>query len=238
MPAFQYWITGTSLFLAGSFVFTVAVGLIGIREMISHKAFMILMVFAVALSFLAWRTAAKQEEVSATQETHSRELENKIGDLNSQLATIAQSNKKQEDQLSNVVAQNKEFEDNLAKIANAANLNPNQSTQALADQIINKLGAIDKRLTSVENPPRENNKLYQGKNAVALVLGIVQNGNSVTLQRISSSAPLDFSTQFFLQQAILNCAAAPPSGDMVAGAEHQIIYFNLSCQIVGLAPQP
>jgi uncharacterized protein YdbL (DUF1318 family) len=143
LPAPDFWFTGTSLFLAGSFVFTIAVGLIGIREMISQRKFLVLMVFAVLLSGLAWRTAAKQEEDSAKQGTV-------IDSLNGQLSNIGASNKKQEDELGNLAVQNKSLEETLAKIANAANLNPNQSAETLANEIIKRLPGAPWHLTDDE----------------------------------------------------------------------------------------
>jgi hypothetical protein len=51
--------------LAGSFAFTIAVGLIGIRAMISDRIFVIFLFAAVNLSLLAWYSAARQEADSA-----------------------------------------------------------------------------------------------------------------------------------------------------------------------------
>ena len=65
IPSAVYWFSGTALFLAGSFIFGVVVGLIGIREMISDRTFWSFLVVAVVLGLLAWYTAAKQERDSA-----------------------------------------------------------------------------------------------------------------------------------------------------------------------------
>jgi uncharacterized protein YdbL (DUF1318 family) len=143
LPAADFWFTGTSLFLAGSFAFTIAVGLIGIKEMISQRKFMVLMVFAILLSGLAWRTAAKQEEDSAKQGTV-------IDSLNGKLSNIRDSNKAQEDQLGTLATQNKNLQETLSKIANAANLNPNQSAETLANEIIKRLPGAPWHLTDDE----------------------------------------------------------------------------------------
>jgi hypothetical protein len=150
IPAPHFWFSNAALFLAGSFAFTVLVGLIGIRQMISNRVFSILLVVAIALSALAWCTAAKQEEDSTIQASHSLDLEGKIGNLNGQLAAITQSNKKQEEQLSKVASQNTELQGSMAKIAGAANLNPNQSAERLADEIIKRLPGAPWHLTDDE----------------------------------------------------------------------------------------
>ncbi|MBI2716642.1 MAG: hypothetical protein HYX37_19680 [Rhizobiales bacterium] len=65
MPSIDHWFSGAALFLAGSFLFTIAVGIIGIREMISDKIFLVFLFAAVNLGLLAWYTAAKQERDTA-----------------------------------------------------------------------------------------------------------------------------------------------------------------------------
>ncbi len=62
LPALENWFSGSAVFLAGSFVFTVVVGLIGIRTMVPDRLFIFLLFVALNLSLLAWYVAARQEE--------------------------------------------------------------------------------------------------------------------------------------------------------------------------------
>lgn len=64
MPSFSFWLSGAALFLAGSFAFTVVVGLIGIRELVQRRTFAAFVLVAIILSGLAWYTAAAQEQTS------------------------------------------------------------------------------------------------------------------------------------------------------------------------------
>ena len=65
MPSVSHWFSGPAPYLALSFVFAVVVSLIGIRDNISSKAFVALVVVVACLSLLAWYTAAKQEGENA-----------------------------------------------------------------------------------------------------------------------------------------------------------------------------
>ncbi len=65
MPTLQYWFSGAAFYLAASFAFGIFVGLIGIKNMVSDKAFFFLIVIAVNITLFAWRTAALQEEQNA-----------------------------------------------------------------------------------------------------------------------------------------------------------------------------
>jgi hypothetical protein len=64
LPPIQYWFSGTALFLAGSFVIATAMGLIGIKNMISNTIAKGLMIAALALLAIGWWSAAKQEKQS------------------------------------------------------------------------------------------------------------------------------------------------------------------------------
>src|ERR1700693_1007546 len=101
LPAFQYWISGTALFLAGSFAFSLAVGLIGIKEMVSKKVLGFLMAASIILSFLAWRTAAQQESDSSSSDE-------RIGALQDAVNGEKADTKRQLD------AQSKQFEGSIA----------------------------------------------------------------------------------------------------------------------------
>ncbi|MGH7456000.1 MAG: hypothetical protein ACRENG_31895 [bacterium] len=65
MPGLQYWFSGTALFLPVSFAITVVIGLVGIKDMISGKWIISLMVLSFIVTLIAWYTAAKQEKESA-----------------------------------------------------------------------------------------------------------------------------------------------------------------------------
>jgi hypothetical protein len=65
LPEFQYWVTGTSLYLAGSFAFAIVVGVAGLRDKVSEKALVACLVVAACLSCFAWLTAARQEKDNA-----------------------------------------------------------------------------------------------------------------------------------------------------------------------------
>jgi hypothetical protein len=66
------------------------------------------------------------------------------------------------------------IQDAMAKIAGAAKIDPNQSAQALADQIIDELSALQaqiaqtaSRVTTLEHPPHNPDFLYQDDKVVA-----------------------------------------------------------------------
>lgn len=65
MPAIHYWLSGASLFLAGSFILTIIVGLIAIRDLISNKFIVVLVIAALILMGIGWWSTAKQENASA-----------------------------------------------------------------------------------------------------------------------------------------------------------------------------
>jgi hypothetical protein len=122
-PAAHFWFSGTALFLACSFVFTVLIGLIGIKKMISRPTFWILIAFALVLSGLAWRTAAQQQ---------SDEVEN-----NAKITKMQAT---------------------LDKIANSANVSPNQSVDDIATAVIAKFQPLQKQVDAlsrgVESPEK------------------------------------------------------------------------------------
>ena len=65
LPELQYWFSGTSLFLAGSFAFATVVSVAGLRDKISGKRFVGCLIAAACLSCFAWVVAARQERDSA-----------------------------------------------------------------------------------------------------------------------------------------------------------------------------
>jgi hypothetical protein len=68
MPGLQYWFSVAALWLAGSFVITVILGIMGIRTMIPNKIAVFLIGMALLVMLLGWWTAAEQEEASAKRE--------------------------------------------------------------------------------------------------------------------------------------------------------------------------
>jgi PBP1b-binding outer membrane lipoprotein LpoB len=296
-PAFHFWFTGTALFLAGSFIFTVIVALIGIREMVTHKQFAALILAALLLSGLAWRTAAKQEADSAAQDTTAQQLQaqitglkgqltksgtstdsrltgletkadqeavlikkiaaaanintdqstdaltnqiiSRLADVDGRLAVVQQQNTTLMSQNGQLIGKNTDMDADLKRIAEAANLKPtSQSPEGISNQIIQYLASLDSRLHSVEYPPRDPNSLYDGPRVVAQVAIAGQPVNGAfTLAGMTSSAPFNFSKTYFLQTAVIKCDATPATGTVSFGAESHYEYHNVSCKIVGRAPQ-
>jgi hypothetical protein len=62
MPSLEHWFSGSALFLALSFLFAAAVGIFGIKEMISERWLLGLMLLITNLTAFAWYVAAKQEQ--------------------------------------------------------------------------------------------------------------------------------------------------------------------------------
>jgi hypothetical protein len=234
IPALHFWFSGAAPFLAGSFAFTVAVGLIGIRQVISHRTFAFLLVVAIALSGLAWHTAAKQEEDSATEAKHSLDLEGNIGDLKGQLSTITQSNKTQEEQLAKLASQNTELQNNLAKIANAANLNPNQSADKIAAAVIAKIEPLQKQVDILSQRPKDT--LYQDNLPIgrAARWAINDDHTLVTLQGLATTQELDFSKDMEMQGLRLSCnSPTGVEGILGIGTVHQFQYGDTFCKVLG-----
>ncbi|HUA52973.1 MAG TPA: hypothetical protein VMB81_12465 [Candidatus Sulfotelmatobacter sp.] len=89
MPPLSFWFTGTSLYLFFSFAFVVGVALVGIRDMISGRLFIILIGAAIVLAFFAWRTAAIQERDAAEQKQRNDRLDAQNDSLSDGLGKIA-----------------------------------------------------------------------------------------------------------------------------------------------------
>ena len=134
MPPIGFWFTGTAVYFFISAAYAIAVSLIGIRPMMAPKVFYVLLVVAVVLSILAWRTAAIQERDSSTQSKS-------ISDLQNSNIAIAKSLLDQERKLTDLSLQNTNLSDSVSKIAKAASIDPNQSSQDVAARIVDKLSA-------------------------------------------------------------------------------------------------
>jgi hypothetical protein len=81
MPPLQYWFSGAALFLAGSFVLGVVLGLIGIKDAISHKVIALLFAASLALLFMGWKSAARQEQQSVKRDADNDEMKRTVGDI-------------------------------------------------------------------------------------------------------------------------------------------------------------
>lgn len=104
MPSIEHWISGTALFLTFSFTFTIIVGVIGIKTMVSRKWFWILTAVAALLSLSAWRHAAIQNE-------QKNEIQQRAHNL----------------------------EKDVRRMADTLKVNLDQSVEALAKEIIDRL---------------------------------------------------------------------------------------------------
>jgi hypothetical protein len=201
MPPLACWFSGTALFLAGSFSFTIAVGLIGIKEMISDRFFIIFLFAAVNLSLLAWYTAAKQASDSA--------------DLTA----------------------------SIQKIAGTANINPNQSAQALADEIIKRLEPLKEGLDSTKkevdrlvNPPRVPDGIYQNNRLVGTAINPVidSNNKTVSFQVLSGATNMDIASRFEFRDLILMLEQKGVVSEQGAmGVVTRRDYGQVLCRIVG-----
>lgn len=85
LPELQYWLSGTSLYLAGSFAFVTVVGVAGLRDKISGKALAGSLFAAACLSCFAWVTAARQEKDSADLKQNIFRIANSLS-INSNLS--------------------------------------------------------------------------------------------------------------------------------------------------------
>lgn len=104
MPPIEFWVTGTALYLFVSFVFVVAVALIGIKTMISGRLFTLLIGAAVVLAFFAWRTAAIQERDASEQKKRNDELAQGIAEIATSLKVTLNANQLATQPVEKVVA--------------------------------------------------------------------------------------------------------------------------------------
>jgi hypothetical protein len=226
LPPPHFWFTGAALFLAGSFAFTVLVGLIGIRQMISNRIFMVLLIVAAVLSALAWRTAAKQAEDEDAQQANA-------ATLSGQLTTITASNKKQEEQLAKVATQNSELQGILAKIAGAADVSLNQSANEIAAAVIAKIEPLQKEVEALSKRPSD--ELYQDGLPLGKIVGLNLNADKTiaSFQAIGTERLIDFGKEVELQGARLSCNSVGPTGFLRMGITVQYTYSNVTCKVLG-----
>jgi hypothetical protein len=130
---------------------------------------------------------------------------------------------------------------NIKRIADTTNVNPNQSAQALADQIIGRISPMQKDLADAKEKlgkltVRQKDVLYQDGLPIARAAGLTQNiaKTSVDLDAISAERQIDFSKEMELQGARLSCRRPiEPPGVVSLGATQTVTYLNVSCLVLG-----
>ena len=78
MPSLQYWFNAGALVLFVSSAINVAMGLIGIKHMVSRQTIFILMALSCLVTLGGWWKEATQGEQSAKQEAERVELDNNL----------------------------------------------------------------------------------------------------------------------------------------------------------------
>jgi hypothetical protein len=166
-------------------------------------------------------------------------LKDRISEQAVQLQAVQQENITLSKQNGRLLVQNIALDVDIRKIAGAADLpaRTDQSSQSLANQVIRYLATIDQRLHRVEHPPRDPTTLYDGLLPVARVIIGAEQGTSLTLQRLSSSAVFDFSKTYLLQTATIKCMTVPMAGAITMGGDLQYFYDRVPCVRTGTAPQ-
>lgn len=228
LPAAHFWFSGSAIYTSASFVLFAILGFVGIANM--AKTYRKLMYFSYAAAFvlflLGWWQSASQERTSANQASAATVLQ-------AQVTSITESNRKQEVQLETVANQNSTLQATLSKIANAANLNPNQSADQIANAVIAKLEPLEKQVEALSaRPPDE---LYQNGIDVGRVAGIMvdRSNGTVSFQQFSSSRDIDFDKEIELQHARLRCPESQSHGYSVSGAMRTTNYGPMTCTILG-----
>lgn len=218
LPAPQFWFTGSALFTIGSFALFAILGFAGIASMTaSYRNVMIFGYVAAFILFLiGWWQAARQEETSAKRDGEYSQLQTSLGTL----------------------------QETLKHIADSANINPNQSAQALADEIIKRLSPLKEGLETTKkevdrlvNPPREGNGLYQDNKMVGTAINpIIDRKNSVVSFQVIASAPnLDTASQFEFKDMILMYVKSGAVSEQTSmGVVTRRDYAQVVCRIVGV----
>ncbi len=211
--------------------------------MIPRRWLYALFAAALFLSGLAWRTAAKQESDSAEQSKHATDLENTIKGLTTSNLSISNLVKDQGKQIADVADQNSSLLKDVSRIANAANIDPDQSAQDLADKVINRinqfqeaLAATNSHVQSLEHPPPDPDALYQSEQKVAkFETGRIYADNKhFEFIKIYDAGSINFSNEILFRGLVLKCA--PHMIDIMIGsgprgAETNIMN-NVICDII------
>ena len=132
----------------------------------------------------------------------------------------------------------------IGKIASATNVNPNQSSNELAEKIIKKFNDLQSQINQtkssvqeLQNPPPDPNTLYQDAKPVANVISatLSADGSSIIFGELDNVA-IDFNQQVSFRGYVLQCTAKP--GDFMFGTSPttgrpaQAVYTDVSCSII------
>ncbi len=102
----------------------------------------------------------------------------------------------------------------MAKIADAARVNPNQSTQELANQIVGKLSSMEaqiaqtqSRVSTLEHPPHNPDMLYQDDKPVANFISGRMSSDKKLFEfiEIYNAGSIDFSKEIYFRSLVLKC---------------------------------
>ncbi len=135
-----------------------------------------------------------------------------------------------------------ELQQTIKKIASSANVNPNQSAQTLADEIIKRLEPLKeglentkKQVDKLANPPRVYDALYQDGAQVARVVGLAINDarTIISFQTVSSPRELDFNKEFEIQEYRVICSSKGATGFIGFGANQTFNYTDVTCKHLG-----
>lgn len=133
----------------------------------------------------------------------------------------------------------------ISKIADAANINPNQSTQSLANQIIDRLSIIQRQidqtkshLDELEHPPPDQNSIYQAGHKIADVIrGRIDLVRGVVLfEEIDNAAAINFSKEMKIRVYTIKCPPTPfyfwMGTSPITHRWATAVITNLMCEIV------
>jgi hypothetical protein len=106
------------------------------------------------------------------------------------------------------------IQDAMTKIAGAAKVDPNQSAQALADQIIGRLSSLQSqinqtgsRVAALEHPPQDQDSLYQDQKIVAkFIRGKLSADHKIfEFLKIYNANLIDFAKPIEFRSLVLQC---------------------------------
>ncbi len=186
------------------------------------------LIFLVALLFGAM---GNHDSVEAVREANSRATasDNKLSKI--------------QGSISDVDAQNIHLLEAINRIATEARVDPNQSAQSLADQVITKLTALQQdwekakdRISKLENPPPDPDHLYQGRAPVAKFWSgnYFPTENQYIFFEISDANGIDFANSVFFRGLELRCSAHNIDIGSYAGPHGMIhnVMNNVNCHVV------
>ncbi len=139
----------------------------------------------------------------------------------------------------------KNVQSQMTRIAEAANVDPSQSANILADKIIAKLNSFQRQLNqtnsnvaALQNPPHAADGIYFDNQMVAKVAGITNPVDSnFVIPVLTSPVPFDFSKIVLFQWAVIRCSPSGASSFTQQGADTRYSYWNVHCSTIGgIAP--